>query len=759
MSQLNPFIHHHVKEALKKQSLAVLYDADFNKACYELQNSPVNIAPRAINPNQQFQYQQPQVLYIYPSKSDSNEYLPKAELLVEAMHGISKQAVFEIRGNKEKIVCCFYGEKPDIAIIDSAVRNFYPGSVAELDKIKPVSGEFYIYEFLPDAPFYKSLTTYSNFLISPLNIIAQLLFNIEKNIGAYQIVFTPLPGTYHELVKGAIDCEWKALQPPDNQTPPSLQPNAINKKLEYKSSDFKSYYAVCARLILPTDALSTSATAFISNYTYGAKAFRIFDNQYYPQTQIEDMLNNKTSYHTGFLLNSHELTSLLHIPFQVLNDKTFDGVFAAAPIGDKPIRTAQYKDIMIGRWACGNSSKEIHFPTQKEIPHGHVLGVSRSGKSVLLSYIAIEKLKRGEAVFVLDPHGDLVDNITRMIPKHLMHKVVVIDFGLNNLTPQITIRANVDITNPSKVSDDLTDSMRDVSGSREKFWGPRMAYAFQCLYFIYSVLPELNLTHIRLLVSRSPKAKVLRTKVKAKIKHPIVKDFLEELEFTPYELLAPVITRLSHLLLDEKSLRFFTLETNKISITDIMENGKLCLVNLSCGIIGKQRSSILSGLIDSLINNNALARAGIPYEQRKPCTVIKDEFYLGPGDLDTQLTGLAKYNLSVIFAHQYLNQVEGRTREVMATAGTRIMFKLRRQDAEIMGRDFGIEPEEFTALKKFQAIVKIEDEVVKINTPKPLFNQQDYSNEIMQNCFEKYYYTHKEPEPVQEKRQLSFDTL
>jgi len=757
MSELQPFIKYFIEESLKKRSIAELYDADLNKASYEVQDTPVNITPRAINPDlQSFLYQQPQTLYVCPAKADSEEYLLKAEQLVEAMHGISNQAVFEIRGNKEGIACCFYGEAPDIEIINSAVRNFYPKSITETGSTQDISGDFYVYDFLPDAPFYKALTSHEGFIVSPLNLIPQLLLNIEESIGTYQIIFTSLPGACHKLVKQAIDTEWQALQGADNRVTPSLQ--SSDKQVEYKAQDFRTYYSICVRLILPTDSLVTSVKAFISNYTYGANSFKLLDNQHYSQTQIIEMLNNRTSYHTGFLVNSHELTSLLHLPFQVLYDKTFDEIFLSAPVGDKPSKTTEYKDIAIGTWACGSSSETICLPTQKEIPHVHVLGVSRSGKSILLGYMAIEKFKRGEAVFVLDPHGDLVDNILRMIPKQLMEKVVVIDFGLNDLTPQITIRGNVDITNPSKVSDDLTESMKSVASTKE-YWGPRMAYAYMCLYYIYCVMPELNLTHLRRLISRSKSAKVLRTKIKAQISHPIVRDFLDELDFISQELLMPVITRLSHLLLDEKSLRLFTLETNRISITDIMEKGKLCLVNLSCGIIGRQRSSILSGVIDSLVSNNALARANIPYDKRKPCTIIKDEHYLGPGDLDMQLSSLAKYNLSIIFANQYINQVEDRTRDVMATAGSRIMFKLRRQDAEVIGRDFNIVPEEFTSLKKFQAIVKIEDEVVKLNTPKPVFPQEDYSKEIMQNCFEKYYLRHEDTKPVKEKRELLFDML
>jgi len=126
------------------------------------------------------------------------------------------------------------------------------------------------------------------------------------------------------MVKEAIDCEWKAMQGADRQIPPSLQAGTISKKIEYKSPDFKSYFVVCARIILPARSL----------------------------------------YKT------------------------------------------EYKDIKIGTWPCGNSSKKVYPPVQRKIPHVHMIGLSRSGKSVLLSHIAFEKYKRKEAVFVLDPHGD-----------------------------------------------------------------------------------------------------------------------------------------------------------------------------------------------------------------------------------------------------------------------------------------------------------------------------------------------------------------
>ena len=545
-----------------------------------------------------------------------------------------------------------------------------------------------------------------------------------------------------------------------NKTVPSLQSGIAEERLTYKSPEFRNYYAVAFRLILPTNTLASRVKSFIANYTYGKMAFTIYDNNYYSQEQIIGMINQGKSYHYGFISNAHELTSILHVTHQIINDKDFNDIFVAVPAGDKPKKTTEYQDVNIGTWACGNSSKTIHLPFQRDIPHIYASGVSRSGKSTLLGHIAIERFKKGESVCVIDPHSDLVSNILRMVPGELKDDVVLIDFGIPNATPQITIRDNVDITNPSKVSDDLSEGMRDISTGKEKFFGPKMAYYFNALFFVYSVLPDLHLTHIRELLSRSNKAKTLRTKVSARINHPIVKDFLEEISHTPYESMIPVISRLSHLLLDEGSLRLFTLDENKISIKDIMDNGKLCLISLSVGKIGRQRGSILCSVIDCLIYNNALSRTQLKYQDRKPCTEIVDECQLFPLDFSTKIATVAKLNLSIIAANQFYEQLEPETREAMNSCGSRIAFKVNRNDSEKISRDFNnLNPEELTSLRQFEAFLKIDDEVVKIRTPKLLFNEEDHSQYIIQNCLDKYYIKHEDKKVISKKENLEFDEL
>lgn len=761
MSQLSPFVNYFVEESLSKKSLHKLHDEDINKACLKIQEQAVYIVPKGIfsGTKRKKKRLRGSRLLVYPSKKDKDDYLLKSEQLIEALHGVRGPVVFEIVGNKKKVVCCFFAESRDFKIIYAAINNLFPNSINVTGKIKAKAGRNFIYDFVPKKPFYKPLTSFNTFVRSPLNSIVQLLLNIDDDReGVYQVLFSPAADNCHGLVRDAIDADYMALKGAEVHVRPSLQ--STGDRVEYKSPQFKSYYSVCVRLILPTDKLEGDVKAFISNYAYGSREFLIFDNTHYTEEQIHMMLNKKVSFHMGFLVNSHELTSMVHIPFQALDNKAFRGLFEEAPAGDRPLKTLEYNDVSIGRWACGADPKKIYMPDPREIPHIHIQGLSRVGKSILLASMALQKLLRGEACFVLDFHGDLAINILKMVPHDKIDDVYVIDFGMNGATPQLTIRDNVDTFNLGKAADDLSVAMKDIASVSEKTWyGPRMSFAFACLFLISLTIPKLNLLDLRRLISPSKKGDIFREKIKSMISNPILRDFLDEIKSIGYESLAPVITRLSHLLLDERSLRFFTLDKNSISIRNIMENGRLCIVNLSIGLNGRQRASMLSGLLDGLIDINLLERASISYEMRKPLTRIKDEFHLGPGDLEAQFTGLAKYGSSIVVAHQHLDQLTEDTRAVVSTAGARVVFKLKRSDAEIIGRDLGIDPEEITSLRQFEAFLKVEDEVVKINTPEPMFNSEDYSDVIMRNCLEKYYLIHDDSTDAKEKKRLSFDTL
>jgi hypothetical protein len=738
-----------------------------NACTHEVSDKPVNLTPRLLSPVTEFSYKNPKTLNVYPAKADVENFFLLSEQFAESLHNTASQIVFEIRGNCKEILISFYGEESDIRIVDAAVKTFFSHVHTEIVEPEKNEGSLVVYDFVPDisAPFYKNMSSYRGFIVSPLNLLAQMFLQIpEDKKGIYQVLIMGLSGAVHAIVSECVDTEWKAIHGIDRVTSPSEQAGSVNKKLEYKSPEFRSYYSCSFRLLLPDITCEASINAFIANYVYDDKAFLI-RKDFTPEAILQ-MANDRVSFHSGFLVNSHELAGILHMPVGIMGDKEFDDIFLRVPAGDYPKKTAEKSDVLLGTWACGQGVG-VFSPVQRFNPHIHIMGAPRAGKSVLLADLAIKKVENGESVMVVDFQGDLNSGIMSRIPVHLISKVVFIDFGIKGLTPLLTIRENLNasLVGAGKFSDDMSASMETITSTKnsQAWFGPKMAFGFSCVFYIYASVPEINFADLRLLLSKSAKGKVIREKIKSKITHPIVINFLDEIQYSNYDSMAPVLSRLSHLLLDEGSLRFFTLEDdkNKISLKDIMENGKLCLVNLSCGSIGKQRASLLAGLFDSFVNNLIIQRANIPFHERKPFTLIKDEFYMGPGDLDIQVSALSKYQLSVIFAHQYLSQVEGKTRDVLAIAGTQIYFKLRREDAEEISKSTRIPPEEFTKLKPFTAFVCRDNEVVKINTPRPGSDREDLSEQIKAMCFEKYYMKHgveKKAEKVQPQKKI-FDQI
>ena len=65
-----------------------------------------------------------------------------------------------------------------------------------------------------------------------------------------------------------------------------------------------------------------------------------------------------------------------------------------------------------------NANKIFGIKRKDRRQHIYVLGKSGSGKSVLLSNLIIQDIRNGEGVCVVDPHGELVEELLHLIPEN-----------------------------------------------------------------------------------------------------------------------------------------------------------------------------------------------------------------------------------------------------------------------------------------------------------------------------------------------------
>ena len=752
-AEMYPFYRHILDEITLNRAMASLKEYDLNSTASIIHAQPVSLDGVLKVEAQAELYK---CLSVYPSKKDVSEYLSKTEQLFETLHGIKGTALFEIRGNSNSIQFSFTANEEDIKHIESVVNNFYPNAITYIDEIDIVSQNLHCYSFIPARPFYYSFTDYLNYKISPLNSIARLFMQItESAIGIYQVMFKPLAAQYHDYVKRAVDISWNSLLPIDSKTPPSLFPNTIAKRLEYKSLEFGSYFAVTIKIFLPDSIPKEEVIACMSHYTYGSAKLIYLEPSLFKQDQVFNMFNKQRTYHNGFVVNTHELTGFSHVLYEVLSEQEYKNKVLVAPAGDIPQKLTNYDGVSIGHWKCGKKELPVFLPSVFDIAHAHCMGVSRSGKSTLLLHMILKAYQKGKSCIVLDFHGDLTKSIQKLVTKDMFKDTIVIDFGRKEI-PVLSLKYNFDTNNPSRMADNLTMSMRDVGTAEKKWFGPRMVYVLYCIFYVLSIT-DLQLADLSILLSKSNRGENLRKKIKDKITHPIIYNFLNDFSKSSYESVAPVVTRLSHLLLDERSLKFFSIKDHKISIQEILNQPpKLCLINLSIGELGLHRSAILSGVIEGMIINNMLARSIVPYHLRNEVLLVKDEFYLSSVDISLIIAGLAKYGLNLIVANQHFSQVEPHVRDALTTAGTRIMFKVQQRDADVLAKDFGISSSEFVNLPQFHAVVKCDDEVVKIHTPLPKNPENDLSEQLMRYCLDRYYLNDVKDKP--KNKILTFDS-
>jgi hypothetical protein len=768
MSEMFPFSIHQNRVGMANYSLAMLHADDTNKDCYVINANPVSVKPLALNPVQRIiQPQQLQALYVYPSKNDSNDAPEKTKQLIETIHSISNYCTYQIGGNKRKIDFSYYANDSDLYIVESGLKTYFSNAYTERGEIKSFSGKYQVFDFVPRQPYFKSFTSFETYPIPPINMIPEILSNIsEDSYAAYQVILAPDDVDIRPRIEDAINCEWRALLGADNKVAPSQQAGIMNEKLSYKALEFHNYIFVCFRIFLPEDApdaLREKVRAYISNFTLGNEPFDILDNRHYTNEQILEMLNHKVVYHSGFPLNSMESSGIKGFPYEAINDKQYANIIDVTPAGDRPIKTALNKGVSAGKWACGNNSLDIYLPSDlRSAPNMLIEGGPRNGKSSFSNDIAINMVKNGSTVIVFDPHKDASTNILKGVGKNIKDDVIYIDFSFKNHTPQITIRENVDLDNISKSADDLSVGMKDVTTEKESVYGVRMAFWFLCLFYIKLTIPDIDLTHLRKIIAPTQSAKNYRKKLKLQIVHPIIKSFLEEMDVVSYEARIPVLTRLGHILISEQSLRFFTNQINKLCFSDII-NGRprLVIFNLSFGAIGRQRGSILCAVLNCLINSAVMSREKIPYHKRKPLTVIYDEAHLFSIDFPTQLVSWPKYNAQTVHIGQFLTQNCEQTRDALDTCGVKVFFKMRRQDAEVISKEIGIDPNELVSLNRFEAFLSVDSEILKIKTAMPNFNGEDYSQEIIERSLNEYYLKHGDGDLFTEKENqiLDYDRL
>lgn len=324
--------------------------------------------------------------------------------------------------------------------------------------------------------------------------------------------------------------------------------------------------------------------------------------------------------------------------------------------------------------------------------HMYIIGKTGMGKSELLKTIAIQDIQAGRGLAFVDPHGDPVEDLLDYIPEGRIKDVIY----FNPADAGYPIGFNVMETEPDPERRALVAAgvMSVFKKIWVDVWSARMEYILT-----YTILALLEAPDSTLLgINRMLSDKDYRRYILNYVTDPVVKSFWTQ-EFAKYTdrftaEATPAIQNKIGQFVSSAVVRHIVGQTKSaMNMRQIMDQGKILLVNISKGRIGEDASRLLGGLIITKLQLAAMSRVDIPEAERKDFVLIVDEFQnFATASFANILSEARKYRLSLVIAHQYVAQMEEPVRDaVFGNVGTIITFRVGAEDAELLEKELAPE--------------------------------------------------------------------
>jgi len=321
--------------------------------------------------------------------------------------------------------------------------------------------------------------------------------------------------------------------------------------------------------------------------------------------------------------------------------------------------------------------------------HAYIIGKTGTGKTSLLRNMIIQDIAAGRGVAVLDPHGDLAEDLLDHIPPWRIDHTVYFNPADREFPIGFNLLAHVSPDQRPLVASGVVSVFKSVWRDS---WGPRLEYL---LYACVAALCECQ--NVTLLgVQRMLADERYRQWVVRQITDPMIRSFWTR-EFAGYdkrflsEVIAPVQNKVGQLLMAPSIRNILGQVKSRINFRFMMDHQRIFIANLSKGRIGEDKANLLGSLLVTQFQLAALSRADITEQKRDDFQLYVDEFASFCTDSFASILSEArKYRLCLTLSHQYLAQIPRAIRDaVLGNVGTIICFRVSEGDARVLAREIG----------------------------------------------------------------------
>lgn len=341
--------------------------------------------------------------------------------------------------------------------------------------------------------------------------------------------------------------------------------------------------------------------------------------------------------------------------------------------------------------------------------HTLILGRTGAGKTTLIETMALQDIRRGHGVCVIDPHGDLVARLVIQVPLSRYPDLIYIDLpNLNQPFAYNPLRRVSPSTLPLAAGG-LLDAMKKIWMNE---WGVRMEHVlrntlFALLEYGKATLPDV----LRMLTDERFRGEVLKSVSNAQVRQFWLNEYPKYNPRYRQEAIAPIQNKIGAFLSDPRLRRLFTNAPTELRVRRAMDEGKIILVNLAKGALGDDSATLLGAFLISTIALAAFSRVSVPEHDRRDFFCYIDEFQsFTTRSVVNMISELRKFRVALTLAHQHLAQLELDVRHaVLGNVGSMIAFRIGPEDAVLIGKEFEptFAPHDLINLPNHSVLVKL----------------------------------------------------
>lgn len=391
-------------------------------------------------------------------------------------------------------------------------------------------------------------------------------------------------------------------------------------------------------------------------------------------------------------LTAEEICTFYHFP--VDTDAVPNLYKIMAPTAEPPLglptadNTAADEICLFAQTNYRNIKEIFGIKRSDRARHMYVIGKSGTGKSKLQELLIKNDIEGGHGVCVIDPHGDLIENIIPFVPESRIKDVIY----FNPADEQYPISFNpIERVEPAyrqQVATGLIEVFKKIFGAN---WTPRLEHVLRMTLLALLDAPKASVMSILLILTdREYRQEVIKTIEDQVVKNFWTNEFAGWSEKFDSEAIMPILNKIGQFVSNALIRNIVGQDENKVVLKDIMDNKKILFVKLPKGILGEENVSLLGAMLITRIYQTALARADIAENQRIPFYLYVDEFQnFATESFANILSESRKYKLSLSMAHQYVSQLSEIVRKtVFGNVGSIISFRIGPEDAALLEQEF-----------------------------------------------------------------------